>query len=46
MAGQPWFRTTLFSSMPVIWQGWALTLGLAALVIALAGFMIIQGAAR
>ena len=44
MAGQPWFRTTLFSCMPVTWQGWVLTLGLAVLVIVLAVFMIYGGA--
>jgi hypothetical protein len=41
MAGQPWFRTSLFSSMPVTWQGWVLTLGLAFVVIVLASVMIV-----
>ncbi len=45
MAGQPWFRTSLFGCMPVAWQGWAITLGLAGTVIALAGVMI-YGSAR
>ena len=45
MAGQPWFRTSLFGCMPVAWQGWVITLGLAVLVVALATFMI-YGVAR